>query len=45
MTKENITKQEIHDKLMDISKSSRILGAEGLVLDIDEIITAIEKDI
>ena len=45
MAKENISKKEIYDKLIDISKSSRILGAEGLVVDIDEIITAIEKDL
>lgn len=45
MAKENISKKEIYDKLIDISKSSRILGAEGLVVDIDEIVAAIEKDL
>ncbi len=41
----NITKLEIHDGLVAIVNSARVLGAEGLVLDINNIIERIKKDL
>jgi len=41
----NITKQEIHDDLVRIVNSARVLGAEGLVVDINNIIERIKKDL
>lgn len=40
-----ITKKEIHDKLEAIRNSARVLGAEGLVVDIDEIIERIKEEL
>ena len=40
-----ITKQEIHDSLVTITNSARVIGAEGLVIDINDIIERIKADL
>jgi hypothetical protein len=41
----NITKQEIRDALVAISNSARVLGNEGLFVDLTDLIERIEKDL
>ena len=41
----SITKQELHEKLKEISASARVMGSEGIVQDIDELVARIEKDL
>lgn len=40
-----ITKQQIHDELLAIVASARVVGAEGLVIDIEGIVDRIKKDL
>jgi len=43
--KENITKKEILAKLITVRNSSQVVGQDGLVIDLNEIIAEIEKDV
>ena len=40
-----ITKKEIYDSLITITNSARVIGAEGLVIDINDIIERIKADL
>lgn len=40
-----ITKKELHDRLQEISASARVIGANGLVADIDDLVERIAKDL
>ncbi len=40
-----ITKKQIHDELSEILQSARVIGAEGLVVDLQGIVDRIKKDI
>lgn len=41
----NITKQDIRDQLVTIVNSARVIGAEGLVVDLNDLIERINKDL
>jgi len=40
-----ITKKEIHDQLIEIKNSARIMGSEGIVEDIDNIIERLKEEL
>lgn len=40
-----ITKKEIAEKLQTILNSSRVLGAEGLAVDLEDLLERINKDL
>lgn len=41
----NITKEQIYERLLEILASSRVLGAEGLAVDLQDLTDRIKKDI
>jgi len=45
MPKVNITKKQIHDRLLVMSKAATIMGSDGLAKDLAELAAEIEQDI
>ena len=45
MAKPNLTKEKIVKRLEAMRASSNVLGAEGLAVDLDELINEIKKDL
>lgn len=45
MAKPNLTKEKIIERLETITRSSRVIGAEGLVVDLEDLVNEIKKDL
>jgi len=45
MAKPNLTKEKIVERLKAMRASSHIIGAEGLAVDLEDLINEIKKDI